>query len=63
MSLFYPAEHKLRVDLNELILLSYELNITDEERKILEENAKEAREEAERAERHRQLNKKIKKIV
>jgi len=63
MSLFFPQDHKLREDLNELILQTYELNMPDEEKKIIEENKKEAAEEAERSARHAALNKKIKKIV
>ena len=37
--------------------------MTEEEKKIADENAKEAKEEAERSARHAELNKKIKKIV
>ena len=37
--------------------------MSDEEKKIIEENKKEAKEEAERSVRHAALNKKIKKIV
>ena len=37
--------------------------MSEEEKKIAEENAKEAKEEAERSARHAELNKKIKKIV
>ena len=63
ISIFFPPEHKLRSDLNELILQSYEINMSEEEKKIIEENKKEAKEEAERKARHAELNKKIKKIV
>ena len=42
---------------------SYEINMSEEEKKIIEENQKEAKEEAERKARHAELNKKIKKIV
>ena len=37
--------------------------MSEEEKKIAEENPKEAKEEAERSARHTELNKKIKKIV
>ena len=37
--------------------------MSEEEKKIIEENKKEAKEEAERKARHAELNKKIKKIV
>ena len=63
LSIFYPPEHQLRADLNDIILASYELTITEEEQKILDENKKEREEEAARAARHNALNKRVKKIV
>jgi len=63
LSIFYPPEHQLRADLNDIILASYELTITEEEQKILDENKKEREEEAARAARHNALKKRVKKIV
>jgi len=59
MSMFYPEDHQLRIDLHELILMSHELTSTDEDRAALQEKIEDAKRSAE----HAELNKKIKKIV